>query len=430
MDINFLISDVFEKFQFLVFGIIANFWWLLLFAAVFPVFINLWLWWRQTVFKADIRWILLEIRPPREVRKSPKAMEQVFTGVYSLRNSPSDFWEKWIEGEVTKWFSFEIASFGDEIHFYVRLPANYKNVIEANFYAHYPDIEIFEIEDYINKVPLITKDLYQYGFDMYGSELLLGRDDAYPIRTYIQFEAIEDEEKLDPISTFLENLGKLKKEEQFWLQFIVRPADPVWKEKGDKLVKELKEKSTRTVKTEKGAITMPALPTPGETDIIKAIEHNIAKPGFDTVIRFIYLAPREIFNDTFAKRGIQSIFNQYSAMNLNFFRPNFNVWTRTPRWYKYPFFGGKKRYEGRKQRILKNYQERAYPEELTIGKFLNLNPSNFNFFSRPFVLNTEELATLYHLPYYFILTAPFIEKVQSKQVGPPAGLPIFKEEKK
>src|SRR3989338_8233369 len=137
MDINFLISDVFEKFQFLVFGIIANFWWLLLFAAVFPVFINLWLWWRQTVFKADIRWILLEIRPPREVRKSPKAMEQVFTGVYSLRNSPSDFWEKWIEGEVTKWFSFEIASFGDEIHFYVRAPASYKNVIEANFYAHY-----------------------------------------------------------------------------------------------------------------------------------------------------------------------------------------------------------------------------------------------------------------------------------------------------
>lgn len=418
-----------NNFQYFFIQTIQSFWWLLLFIITFPIFINLWLWWRQTLNEAAITWTLLEIKPPREIRKSPKAMEQVLTGIYALRNAPSNFFEKWIEGETTKWFSLEIISAKSEIHFYFYTPTKYKNVIEANFYAHYPDIEIAAVDDYTNKLPSDTKELYKIGLDVFGSELKLKLDDAYPIRTYIQFETPEEEERLDPISTFIENLGKLKKQEQFWLQFIIRPSDPAWKEKGDKLVKELKEKSTKTIKTEKGAITMPAVPTPGELDIIKAIEHNIAKPGFDTIIRFFYLAPREIYDDTFPNKGIPTIFNQYSAMNLNSFLHNVNVRTLTPKWYRFPYFNAQTRMEGRKQRILKNYKIRSFPEELVIGKFINLNPSNFNFFSTHFVLNTEELATLYHLPSHFILTSPYISEVESKKAGPPAGLPIFKEEK-
>lgn len=426
--IYFTISETLTKYQDLTISLIKNSWWLILFAAAFPLFVNLWLWWRQVLFKAGIEWILLEVRPPREVRKSPKAMEQIFTGVWSLRNAPMNWHEKWIEGEVTRWFSFEIASFENEIHFFVRLPRAYKNVIEANFYAHYPDIEIFEIEDYIYKMPLTTKELYKQGFDMFGSELVLGRDDAYPIRTYVQFEAVADEEKFDPISTLLENLAKLKKGEQYWFQIIARPADPSWKEKGEKLVRELKEKSMTAIKTSEGTMVMPRVPTPGETDILKAIEHNMTKPPFDTVIRLLYFAPVEIFNMNLARRGTQSILNQYASMALNSFRPNPKVWTLIPRWYKFPYFVSKKRFEGRKQRILQNYHGRVFPEEMTIGKFLNLNPANFNFYSRPFTLTTEELATIYHLPYYFVTTAPFIQEVKSKQTGPPAGLPIFKED--
>ncbi len=421
-------SSLADNFQYFLIQTIQNFWWLLLFIIVFPIFINLWLWWRQTLHEAAIVWTLLEIKPPREIRKSPKAMEQVLTGIYALRNSPGNFFEKWWDGETTKWFSLEIVSIGGEVHFYIYTPDKYRNIIEANFYAHYPDIEIAVVDDYTNRFPSDTTEFYKTGSDLFGSELKLKLDDAYPVRTYIEFETPEEDERLDPISSFIENLGKLKRQEKFWLQFVIRPSDPEWKEKGIKLVKELKEKCTKTVKTETGSITMPTVPTPGELDVIKAIEHNIAKPGFDTIIRFVYFAPREIYDNTFANKGIPTIFNQYSAMNLNSFVHNADVRTLAPKWYRFPYFNGQKRLEGRKQRILKSYKVRSFPEELTIGKFLNLNPANFNFFSKHFVLNTEELATVYHLPSHFILTSPYIPEIESKKAGPPAGLPIFKEE--
>jgi len=424
-----IISDLTVKFQSLLLDIFSNFGALIGFIILFPLTTSVWLWWKQILFKNNMVWITLEIVPPRETRKSPKAMEQILTSLYSLRNAPGNFFEKWWDGEVTQWFSLETVSFEGEVHFFVRSPIKFKNVIEASFYAHYPDCEIMTVDDYTKRFPQETKEFYERNLDIFGSEIILYKDDAYPIRTYVQFEAIEEEQKIDPISGLLENLGKLKKGENFWLQMLIRPADSAWREKAIKLVKELKDKSVIEVPgIETGKkIKAPMALTPGETDIIKAIENSMTKPGFDTVIRLIYIAPKTIFDNTFANKGITGILNQYSSMSLNSFWHNINVRTTEMKWHRYPFFKLKERLEGRKQRVLKDYIGRVFPEELTIGKFLNLNPSNFNFFSKSFVLNSEELATIYHLPYYFVLTAPFIQRIESKKTGPPVGLPIFKD---
>lgn len=417
-----------SNFEIMLISAVADFWWLISFIIFFPLFTGLWLWLRQAEFKEKITWVMLEIRPPREVRKSPKAMEQIITSIYTLRNSPGNFFEKWWDGEVTRWFSLEAVSFGGEVHFFLRTPIKFKNIIEANFYAHYPDVEIFVVDDYINTVPKTTKELYDAGFNLYGSELILEKDDAYPIRTYIQFEAPEEEQKLDPVSALLEGLGKLKRDEQFFMQILIRPTDSKWREKGQRLIEELKTKQMfETKNQEDKKIKIPIGLTPGQIEIIKAVEANMARPGFETIIRLLYIAPKEIFDDTFANKGVQSILNQYSAMNLNSFKHNNKIKTSRQKWYEYPYFRLDARLEGRKQRILQTYINRSYPEELTIGKFLNLDPANFNFESKYFVLNSEELATIYHLPYYFVLTAPFIPKLGSKKIGPPAGLPIYKE---
>jgi hypothetical protein len=45
------------------------------------------------------------------------------------------------------WFQFEVVAIGGVIRFYILTQAEYKNFIEAQFYAHYPDIEIREVED-------------------------------------------------------------------------------------------------------------------------------------------------------------------------------------------------------------------------------------------------------------------------------------------
>src|SRR3989344_1759361 len=98
-----------------------------------------------------------------------------------LRNAPGNFREKWLDGEVTQWFSFEIVSFGGDIHFYLWCPTRHANVIKANFYNQYPDVEIEEIEDYTGKIPKTTNELYKKGYNLWGAELSLGRPDPYRI---------------------------------------------------------------------------------------------------------------------------------------------------------------------------------------------------------------------------------------------------------
>jgi hypothetical protein len=68
------------------------------------------------------------------------------------------------------------------------------------------------------------------------------------------------------------------------------------------------------------------------------------------------------------------------------------------------------------------------PEELAFGKFYTSTPMNFNIKSRSYILTTAELATIYHVPTAVVLTSPHIKRLESKKMGPPAGLPIFEEE--
>lgn len=409
--------------------LVARLWWLWLFIASFFLIKNLWLHYRRALYKKAVRWVLLEIQIPREVRKSPKAMEQVFAQIHSLRNVPNNWVEKYFGGEVTLWFSLEIAAFGGEdIHFYIRTPARFRNIIEAHIYANYRDTEVVEVADYVDRLPSKTSDLYRMGLDIMGLELTLRKDDAYPIRTYMEYEALEEEKSLDPLSGLIEILSKFKKGDQLWIQILIKPSGPEWKEAGDKLVQELKEKSISKIKIGAGEETITVSRSPGETAVIEAIEKNIAKPGFEIVLRYIYIAPRSIFNFDLAFRGVRSAFAQYSTQNLNSFRLILKTLTSAVWWVRFPFVFNKRRREARKQAILRNYRMRRMPEEMGIGTALNSQFFYWDTKSKPFIFNTEELATIFHLPSYLILTAPFIKRVEAKRLGPPAGLEIFGEE--
>ena len=65
-------------------------------------------------------------------------------------------------------------------------------------YAHYPDIEIHEVNDYTKLVP---PTIPNEEWDMYGEDLITARDNAFPIKTYEKFfepqgERISAEDKL------------------------------------------------------------------------------------------------------------------------------------------------------------------------------------------------------------------------------------------
>ncbi len=408
--------------------IVLALWWLWLFAVLLYLTEQLWLHWRQELFKRAIKFSVVELRMPREVTKNPIAMEQVLRSIHALRNSAGDIREKYWEGEVTVWFALEMVSFGGQVHFYVRCQSSRKSLVEAAFFSYYPDVEIVDVEDYVSKLPKDLAEMHEKGLDVWGTEMLLAKDPIYPIKTYPNFESMEEDKQYDPISAFLEILGKLKPEETVCIQILIAPAGPDWAKPWEKKIVELQTPKTMVMGTGDEARDVAMARSPGQTDVLKAVEQNVSKPAFLTLVRFLYLSPAATYSDTFARRGLTGAFNQYAALNLNSFKPNRMVATRAQIW-NWPHAYPKVRVDYRKQRLLWNYPRREVPPEVWLGRLFTSYPMNFNFASQRFFMNVEGIATLFHPPTAVVLTAPHIQRVESKKAGPPAGLAIYGEEK-
>jgi len=406
--------------------LLIRFWWLWLAPTLFVVFRALWLSWRQQLFKAAIPWTLLELKIPREVRKSPVAMDQFFAALSSVRNSPGDFEETYINGEVTLWFSLEIASFGGDIHFYIRTPDKHRKAIEANLYANYPMLEIEQVSDYVDQFPDTIAGLYERNLELWGTELVLGKPDAYPIRTYLKFESMDEERSLDPISSLLEGFQKIDRKENYFLQILIQPADPKWRETGLKIVEQLKKREEKVYQGPLGEYTDRPMRTPGETEVLKAVELNLAKPGYNTLIRYVYIADKSVADGQNAKRVVTTAINQYGAQDMNYFQHNTSVYTQA-KYNVFPYFAPKLRAEARKVRMWENFRKRKLPEEGAAGKWALARPWNFNLKQRVYVLNTEELATLYHPPTMLVMTGSLIKRVEAKKMGPSVGLEMFED---
>ncbi|MFH0806732.1 MAG: hypothetical protein V1885_03355 [Candidatus Brennerbacteria bacterium] len=414
--------------------ILVNFfryaWPIILFFVVLPLLSSLWLFIRQAQYKEAMKWVLLEIRIPREVKKSPQGMEQVLAAIHSLRNAAGDIKEKYWEGEVTRWYTLEMVSFGGEIRFFIRVYKGQVKLVQSSLFSYYPDVEIAEVEDYMSLFPQTVEEMYESKRDLWGTEMILTKPAAYPIKTYEDFENLAEEKQFDPISTFLEILGNIKKEETVAIHILVAPAGAGWGEKYEDVVEDLKTPKTVIVggDAETEGREVPISHSEVHKDVLKIVEENLSKPAFDTIVRFVYLSPKEGFSDTFPRRGLAGAFNQYSALNLNGFRQNHKVGTRTRIWNK-PYVFPKIRLEYRKQRMLHWIRKREIPPETWMGKFMTSYFFCWNFGSKRFLLNTKSVATLFHPPTSVVLTAPHIKRVESRRAGPPAGLAIFGEEK-
>jgi hypothetical protein len=429
-------------------------WWLILFLILWPLFKSTWRFWREELYQHSVEMdgILLEIRVPREITKSVQAMEQVLNAMHQLRNSPGNIEEWWFDGEVTKWFSLEMVSLGGQVHFYVRVPdKRQRHLVEAAFYAFYQDVELIEAQDYMDRLPIGVREMHTQGYDMWGAEMVLTKSGAYPIKTYRDFESPDEDKQYDPISQFVELLAKVKPEEIVAIQILIAPLDSSWAEHFQHSV--VDKLRTREDKHSGGGGTLGAMNfpggpmpsmqaeheekqqggfsffmrTPGETNVLEAVENNLSQPAFETVIRFIYLSPQPTFWDSFARRGLKGAFNQYAANDLNSFTVNKTTSTQVKIWDK-PYIFPKLRNEYRKARLIYNYRHRALPPETFMGKFITSFFLNWNFATKPDHMTSQCIATIFHPPTAGVLTGPHVARMESRRVGPPAGLPIFGEE--
>ncbi|MBI4085560.1 MAG: hypothetical protein HY432_03615 [Candidatus Liptonbacteria bacterium] len=449
------LGQFFAELGYIVWNFIEPVWPILAFAILLPLAYSAWFAWRKFIYKKNIRYILLEIKMPREIKKNPKAMEQVFTAVHSLRNAPGTWLEKWWDGEVTRPYSFELVTFGGETHFYIRLYYKQKSLMEAAFLSYYPDLELVEVDDYVSRLPGNIDELQKQGYDLWGTEVILARESAYPIKAYEKFESPDEDKQYDTMSSYFELFSSLKKEEIICFQIIIAPKGHEWAERWQGLLQKLNERKSEAKEKLTTDVSFPggfpgplpkfdikrageddntlfrtAFRTPGETDILKAVGNNLSKPAFDTLIRFVYLSPKTMYMDSIPRRGIRGILNQFTAIDLNSFDFNNPTAVGTGRvlLFHFPHVFPTKRSLSRKAKNLYNYINRVIPEENFIGRLITSRFFSWSFPSKRFEMNTECLATIFHPPTVLSLTAPHIERVESKKGGPPAGLAIFGSE--
>ena len=440
---------------YVVLRFLISLWWIYI-----PLFLgalawSLWIRYIRNKFIQGIEWVILEIKPPKDIQKTAKAMEQFFAGLHGIAGTPN-WWGINMKGMFQRWISLEMISQGGEIHFLIKAPSMYRDLIEAHIYAQYPETEIVLTDDYVYSVP---KDIFEEDYDLYGAELMLTKEDAYPIRTYLDFDKgiLVDEHRIDPVASLLEAMNKLKEGEHIWIQTLVRPIGDKWKEEGDKLRDELvgraKEKKQGEIAKEVSAwkdagrdvareiVTGEAVEggsggdskeekkyldfmTKIERGIITAVEENVSKIGFETIIRYIYFAKKDIFQST--KPTVVGSYKQFNTQHLNGFKENNDTKPGIDYWWEFK----KIRNAYRKRRILADYRKRDFVEHSKYISYLKplfferMPIVNWYFFrSKPFVFNIEELASVYHFP-AMAVKAPLTPKVEAKKSEPPIGLPI------
>lgn len=327
--------------------------------------------------------IILEI--PKANDKKELAAEQMFASLHGILRDRRELRES---GGWQEHISFEIAAVGKLIRFYVWVPKHLQNFVEGQIYAQYPTVQIHEAdEDY-------TRRHIEHPV-VHTAELTLSDNEMLPIKTFQSFE-------VDPLAGITATLAKLDTQsEEVWVQVLTRPIADDWHRQASSYVEKIKNGGG--ISLDWGSMSyflriLEALWTPPATTGGEAkprelserdktrmseVEKKSTKLGFRVKIRVTYLGD----NQATAKLRMQAIvgaFKQFNSTNLNGFRMTNSSF---------------------KRESLEPYMARL-------------------FIDRGFILNIEELASVYHLPHTSVET-PNIVWASTKTAEPPSKLPVL-----
>ena len=326
--------------------------------------------------------LILEI--PKTNDKKELAAEQMFASLHGILRDKT---ELRANGGVQEHLSFEFASVNGQIRFYVWVPRTLRSFVESQIYSQYPTVQIRAAdEDYVTHER-------EHGV-VYTTEVTLTDNEVLPIKTFQSFE-------VDPLAGITGTLAKLETTgEEIWVQMLVRPVADDWHKTAERWINNLRAgKGSVSVKSigwlpqlfealwrppEAGekTTTTKELSDRDKTRITEA-EKKATKLGYEVKIRIAYLGDSQVH----ARQQMQAIvgtFKQFNSTNLNGFKASsgsFNKESLVP------------------------YRQRTF----TRGGY---------------ILNIEELASVYHLPHTNVET-PNIVWASSKTAEPPAKLPII-----
>ena len=178
---------------------------------------------RLQVLNLDSVLLMLEI--PKDNDKKELSAEQLFASLHGILRDAEDLRNS---GGVQEHLSFEIASVGNQIRFFVWTPKILQSFVEGQIYAQYPSVQIYRIkEDYVDRRKNYPINL--------STEIVLTENEALPIKTFDTFE-------VDPLAGITGPLAKLNPngEEELWIQILTCPIADDWHKKSERWIDSVK----------------------------------------------------------------------------------------------------------------------------------------------------------------------------------------------
>ena len=322
--------------------------------------IYLWVaWYRQKDREEkSLQMVCLQVAVPRDNEIKTDAMEQIFNSLYSIKKGSLGPFGWFTFLQSQPHISFEIVARKEDIRFYIVVPDNIRDLVEKQIHGSYPGADIMIVEE-----PNIFTETGVVEFAW-----LVMRGVAYkPLQVYKNLA-------VDPLSALTSALAKMGDGEGAHIQVLIAPADSKWKNKGRAWIGKTKKAEADP---EKASYKVDA-------KTLEAVDNKVSKNGFETTIRLVTVS----IDRSAAKAhlaNIKAAFEQFNG-DLNGLK------------------GKKLRFKGA---FMTDFIYRYQP---------------LIWWGSQTILNSEELATLYHFPNKTVET-PHIFWLNAKRAPAPLGIP-------
>ncbi|MEA3463596.1 MAG: type IV secretion system DNA-binding domain-containing protein [Patescibacteria group bacterium] len=302
--------------------------------------------------------------------------ETIFNAIGGLRAQRG--FKQWLLGRNDH-FSFEIAANEKLISFYTVVARPMARYFEQQIQAHYPEAVMEEVEDY---------NIFNPQGEIATGYLKTKRSLIFPLKTYKKHDT-------DPMNSIINVMSKLGKDESMAIQYIVRSAKSSWHRKPGQVVREvhqgvsladaLKISGFSKAISGIGSLAKAAKPqteqekqlkasqpvqrlSAMEEEMLKGIEEKNSKAGLDINLRIIVSAGNKGKAAAYLD-NIAGVFSQY-----NYYQYGNSFKNKIGRGKAASFFG----IGGHK--LINDFIYRRFEPKIS------------------FLLNTEELTSLYHFP--------------------------------
>lgn len=281
--------------------------------------------------------------------------------------------------------SFEIVAHDGLVYYYAVVPTVLIDIVKQAVAAAYPSARLQEVAEHsvFSQVGKMSGTI--------GGEFTLKKEYAYPIATYL-------ESKRDASRALLNAISSATREDGIGIQLLIRPANEGWTKtsifKADQIAKD-KGKKTGIQSLVAPKEIMEALWKPPEQKEVKAedkqlnaveqaeieaIQEKTRYPGFQVLIRVV------VSSNTSARA--QALLQNIVAAFALFDSPSFNGFKFAP--------------SKNVEELVTAFIFRFFPPEVSKN-----------------ILNTVELATLFHLPDQNSIPSSQVKRQMSKQVDGP-----------